>query len=169
MSYLDEKSEKKNIHLQDFPFLFLEDHVNGKEIREKSKMNTSKRKTDKFNIISELFFSLANKELINKKLVLEVFKLTKIRIPFQKDTSISSFMGDIFYDYSRNLPFDVKKQINELNNKVVKNIIPIILTSLDQKINYLQEISQRKKLIPLPENVQKDYTNRGSANIFFDR
>ena len=170
MSFLNDSLNKKNIQLTDFPFLFLQDHVNGSEIRKQAKDRTISKNPSKVtsenNLLSNVFFSKENIELINKKIVLEVFKITKIKIPLQNVETLFNVMVDVYHNYARNLPFKIKSQIKDLDAKVVNNVVPDILTSLDQKINYLNTITSDLNPIALPENVNLKKTNKGSSDIF---
>ena len=125
MSFLNDSLNKKNIQLTDFPFLFLQDHVNGSEIRKQAKDRTISKNPSKVtsenNLLSNVFFSKENIELINKKIVLEVFKITKIKIPLQNVETLFNVMVDVYHNYARNLPFKIKSQIKDLDAKVVNN------------------------------------------------
>lgn len=167
MSFLNENLNKKNIQLTDFPYLFLEDHVNGDKIRKQAINRTISKNPDERNndLLSKVFFSEENKEIINKMIVMKVFKLTKIKIPFQNTETLFNIMVDVYHNYARNLPFKIKMQVTNLDQKVVDEVVPDILTSLDQKINYLDKITTELEPMPLPENVNLNKTNRGASDI----
>ena len=76
-------------------------------------------------------------------------------------------MRYVFIEYARHLPYNISNQIIELNNKVVNEILPNILTNINQKLNYLNEISAPRELIPLPTNVTKSKTLKSITKTLF--
>ena len=80
-------------------------------------------------ILSELFFSEANVEIIQRQLVLAVYNESsrKFLIPFQNPKSIEVVMKYIFNENARHLPYDITNQIRELNLKVVDELSPMII------------------------------------------
>ena len=144
---------------------FSDNHPNAKEIRNeliKNITKTSEFEMDNANInlLKSVFFSSENVELINKQLVLNVWKRTKglYKIGFQDTNKIIIVMQYIYIEYCKNLPFDIKGQIKKLNCMVVNDIIPDIITNLEQKIGYLQDIEQRKPLLDLPISTTNNKT-----------
>ena len=144
---------------------FSDNHPNAKEIRNELIKNITK--TSEFemdnanmNLLKSVFFSSENVELINKQLILNVWKRTKglYKIGFQDTNKIIIVMQYIYIEYCKNLPFDIKGQIKKLNCMVVNDIIPDIITNLEQKIGYLQDIEQRKPLLDLPISTTNNKT-----------
>jgi hypothetical protein len=76
-------------------------------------------------------------------------------------------MQCIFIDHSLNLPTNVKEQIINLNCRVVNDILPKILTELNQRIDYLNKINNPRKLLSLPENVKTSKTLQSVSTILF--
>ena len=62
-------------------------------------------------------------------------------------------MGFVYTNYGENLPYDIKKQVRVLNDLVVKNVVPGIITNLQQYIGYLKDASQLPTPLSRPINV----------------
>jgi hypothetical protein len=144
---------------------FSDNHPNAKDIRNeliKNITKTSECDNDNvdINLLKSAFFSLENVELINKQLVLNVWKRTKglYKIGFQDNNKIIIVMQYVYIEYCKNLPFDIKGQIKKLNCMVVNSIVPDIITNLEQKIGYLQDIEKRKPLLDLPISTSNNKT-----------
>ena len=77
-------------------------------------------------------------------------------------------MRYIFLEYAKNLPFNIDKQIAELNCRVVGDILPNIFTNVRQKIDYLKEIDCPRPQIPLPINTKSENKELPSiSNVLF--
>jgi hypothetical protein len=144
---------------------FADNHPNAKQIRNELIKNITK--TSEFemdnvnmNLLKSVFFSDENIELINKQLILNVWKRTKgqYKIGYQDTNKIVIVMQYVYIEYCKNLPFDIKGQIKKLNCMVVNETVPDIITNLEQKIGYLQDIEQRKPLLDLPVNTTNNNT-----------
>lgn len=119
--------------------------------------------------LEETLFSDENISLINKQLIMSVYKKTKgqIKISDQSKESLIIVMRYIYLEYARHLPYDVAGQIRELNCKVVGEVLPKIITEATQRIAYLEEINGPRKIIPLPINVNKGRRNIQSVTTTF--
>jgi hypothetical protein len=144
---------------------FADNHPNAKQIRNELIKNITK--TSEFemdnvnmNLLKSVFFSDENIELINKQLILNVWKRTKgqYKIGYQDTNKIVIVMQYVYIEYCKNLPFDIKGQIKKLNCMVVNETVPDIITNLEQKIGYLQDIEHRKPLLDLPVNTTNNNT-----------
>ena len=120
--------------------------------------NTTKQAEEEISQLSILFFSDENIDLINKQLVMRVYKVTnkKYRIPFQSKESLLIVMRYVWIQYSKNLDFQIKEQIKKLNCIVVSEIVPQIITNVDQHYGFLKDLETRKSskfnLIDLPQS-----------------
>lgn len=113
------------------------------------------------NLLEKMFFSNENIELINKLLILTIFKKSnnEIKIAPQSNESLLIVMRYVFLEYAKHLPYNIKNQILELNYMVVHEIIPNIITNITQKIEYLDKLDKPRELLPLPINVNKNNKN----------
>ena len=77
-------------------------------------------------------------------------------------------MRYIFIEYARHLPYDIGGQIRELNCQVVGEVLPKIITEATQRIAYLDEINNPRKVVPLPINVHKGRKDLPPATTIFE-
>jgi len=118
----------------------------------------TKTNIDEESNLQKIFFSDENIDLINKQIILTVYKRTQYKINFQNKDKILIVMQYIFNEHARHLPYNIKGQIQELNCRIVKNIIGDIITNFEQKIVYLRDIETRREPIPLPISSTYDRT-----------
>tara|TARA_X000000950_G_scaffold287462_2_gene399786 strand:- start:465 stop:1052 length:588 start_codon:yes stop_codon:yes gene_type:complete len=118
--------------------------------------------------VAKVFFSENNILLINRKLVLKVFEVSKntVKIPFQSRDDLLVIMRYIYISYSQNLNKKVERQVAELNCRVVKEIMPSILSNIDQYMKYLKEIEKnetnKRELNELPKSTKM---TRGTVEL----
>ncbi len=155
---------------QEAPFILFQD-ANPKIVQLRNQMIKNITRTTECNIndVETLFFSDENIELINKKLILSVWKKSKnqYKIGFQDKDKLLIVMRYIYLEFSRNLPYDLAEQINDLNCLVVNEIIPNIITNFEQKIGYLRDIEKRQAPVPLPQSTSKMKTLPTANKDFF--
>jgi len=144
---------------------FSDNHPKSKDVRSQLIKNITKTseyemERPEMNYLKITFFSDENIDLINKQLILSVWKKTKgeYRIGFQDSNKLIIVMQYVFLEYAKHLPFDIKSQIRELNCVVIGEILPNVITNLEQKIGYLQEIEKRKTLLDLPISTSNNKT-----------
>ena len=118
--------------------------------------------------LEETFFSEENIDIINKQLILAIFKRTKgeIKISKQSPSSLIIVMRYVFLEYARHLPYDIEGQLRELNCKVITEILPNILTNVNQRIDYLKEIQNPRKLLPIAVNTRTNRSLAATSSIF---
>lgn len=164
----------KNFDFHELPSAYLTNNPKADELRKQViqnqvRINEQNQGSDETNQVSsrvgkiissqgqleELFFSDENMDLINKQLILSVFKRTKgeYKISEQSKENLLIVMRYIFIEYARHLPYNITEQIRELNCRVVGELVPTIVTNVSQKLAYLKEISEPRKINNLPRNV----------------
>lgn len=143
-----------NTNIENNSFLLLSAHRN-KYFEEFSKKLDKDNKDYQGFILEELFFSESNIEIVQKQLVLSIYKNTnrKYLIPFQNYKSILTVMKFIFNDQAKHLPYNITEQITELNLKVVQELTPMIIKNIDSKLKYLDDINSPPPVNELPVNV----------------
>jgi hypothetical protein len=169
------KTELKNISgipsfdFEEIPVAYFSDNNNGKLLRKQLIKNELKISECNVGELEKTFFSKENINLINKYLILSVYTNTnkQFLICPQKEGDLIIVMRYVFIEYGRNLPFDIAGQIKDLNCTVVGEILPNIITNATQRVDYLDEINNPRKIIPLPVNVHK--SNRSFNDIFSSR
>jgi hypothetical protein len=141
-------------NIENNSFLLLSAHRN-KYFEEFSKKLDKDNKNYQGFILEDLFFSESNIEIVQKQLVLSIFKKSnrKYLIPFQNYKSILTVMKFIFNDQAKHLPYDITNQIKELNTKVVQELTPMIIKNIDSKLKYLDDINSPPPVNDLPINV----------------
>lgn len=165
-------SNLKGIPSFDFeqmPSAYFSDNKKGKELRNQLVKNELKLSECNIGALEEGFFSKENIELINKQLILSVYNKSdkQFLIGRQSDTTLLIVMRYVFIEYSRNLPFKIEDQIKDLNCRVVGEILPQVISSVDQKIGYLRDINTQPIGPPLPINTKKVNRTLPTSVSFF--
>lgn len=147
--------------LTNLPVGFFQDYnPKIKEIRSQLVKNITKTNINDISILKDTFFSDENIELINKQIILTVWKRTNktYKIGFQNKDNLFIIMQYIFLENARHLPYNIKEQIRDLNCQVIGEIIPTIITNFEQKLGYLRDIEKRQPLVDLPKSSTADRT-----------
>jgi hypothetical protein len=155
--------------IEQLPQAYFNDNVNANENRKQLIKNIMKEPEGDILLVSKLFFSNDNIELINKQLVLTVWKKSnkKYKIPFQKKEDLLTVMRYVYIQEGKNLPFKIKEQIKQLNTTVVNEVLPYIFTAVEQYQDYLRDINNPLRPPELPINTRElDRTLPSISNIF---
>lgn len=146
--------ENKKFDLHDLPIAYFNDNVQANNLRTQIIKNQVRISECDQKSLETSFFSQDNIDLINKQLILSVYKKsnTEYKISPQSPESLIIVMRYVFIEYARHLPYDIIGQIRELNCRVVNEIIPSIITQVTQNTKYLETINNPRKLIDLPKN-----------------
>jgi hypothetical protein len=139
-------------NFEEFPVGYFAENKKGKALRNQLIKNELKMSQEEIGALESTFFSPENIDLINKQLILSVYKKSnkKFVICRQKEEDLIIVMRYVFIEYSRNLPFNIQGQIKDLNCTVVGELLPTILSNVDQKVGYLRDISTQPVGPPLP-------------------
>jgi hypothetical protein len=115
--------------------------------------------------LSELFFSKVNMKRIQDQLRYRVYVASggKYQIGPQDDTELSIIMRAIYLQHAKNLPNQLKEQVNELDRLVVEFAWPKILSEVEQYIGYVKNLEMLPNPIPLPLNVNSKGTRTLSS------
>ena len=122
--------------------------------------------------LEDTFFSSNNIKLINKQLIMSVYKKTNnmYKISEQSPQSLIIVMRYVWIEYAKHLPYDIKEQVIELNNRVVGEILPGIMTQVTQRVGYLKDIMNPVGLVPLPRNTSNSNKDLPSVSkIIFNK
>jgi hypothetical protein len=57
-------------------------------------------------------------------------------------------------EFSKNLPYEIKEQVSELNCRVISEILPIVISNADQKLGYIRDSTTQPVGPPLPVNTK---------------
>ena len=105
-----------------------------------------------------MYFSKENVDVIQNAIRKQVFERSQPKgyvIDNQSVDELKMIMRAIFYTYSRNLPFDIQGQVNELNGRVVEWSVPHILSAVDHYYYYLNDISHLPVPLQQPQNLSR--------------
>jgi len=159
----------KGLDIHKVPFVFFQDTEKSKEYSKMLKKHVLNESAPHTNLLSNTFFSKENLNIINKGIILTVFKVTKgeYHIGNQSDKHLMIAMRAIYHEHARNLPYNIKGQITELNKHVIKSVVPGIITNLQQYIGYVRDASSIPNPLERPLNVNKlDKTLPSISNVF---
>ena len=147
MTFIDRK-----FNMQEMPTAFFWNNTTSNELRNELIKNQVRISECEQGDLETTFFSDENIDLINKKLIMDVFKKTKgeFKISTQKKEDLIIVMRYTFIEYAKHLPYDIANQIRELNCIVVGQILPNIITQITQRKEYLRVISEPREILPLP-------------------
>jgi hypothetical protein len=95
------------------------------------------------NSLSDYFFSQVNIKFIQNQIRKEVYEKSHPKgyvIDDQSVDELKIIMRAIYYQYAKNLPYDIKGQVDDLNQKVCSWSVPHILSAVDHYHHYLKDI-----------------------------
>ena len=155
-------SNNKKFDIHDLPTAYFCDNNKSNAMRNELIKNQVRVNECEQGDLETYFFSDENISLINKQLILSVFKKTKgqYRINDQSKQTLIIVMRYVYLEYAKHLPYNIGGQIRELNCRVVSEILPNIITNITQRIEYLAQLEKPRELIPLAQN-----TNNSRANL----
>ena len=107
-------------------------------------------------LLSDLYFSEANRKHVDERIRYEVYKLSDRQYSLgpQDPSSLWIIMRSIYLQYGLNYKCQIKEQIKRLNDITVKEIVPRLLSNTTQYIKYLEDANEGHKVIlPRPINV----------------
>jgi hypothetical protein len=115
------------------------------------------------NLLNQTYFSPANFQIIQNKIRYAVFQETGQIIDEQSSDDIFMIMRAIYLTYGRNLPYNIKEQIAELNTKVADWCVPKIVAEVQMYSQYLRDIDT----MPVPMEHPVSLSSAGSKSLPF--
>jgi hypothetical protein len=103
--------------------------------------------------LSNAFFSDKNITKIQNNIRYSIFKQLNFKISNQSIHELLIIMRSVFLQNSKNLPNNIPKQISELNNIVIKSIMPNLVSSVKQFDSYISDINTLPVPMEHPENI----------------
>lgn len=102
---------------------------------------------------SKIFFSPENVNLLQRQIIIEVFKRTngEYLIEKQAQEDLQIVMRSIYIQHARHVPNNIRKQIQELNNLVTDDVVPGIISEANSYFGYLERAFAPRKIMDLPE------------------
>lgn len=118
------------------------------------------------NLLNQVFFSNSNLQKIQNLIRFNVYKMTngEFKIDEQDETQLQIVMRSIYLQYGRNLDENISEQISQLNNIVVDELVPKIISNIKQYIQYLKDKAEPYKLLDRPKNL----SNAGLKSLRID-
>lgn len=114
--------------------------------------------------LSRAYFTPANVDRVQQDIRQTVMHVTNadtdpilnghkpIYIGRQDDNQIETIMRSIYLQYAKHLDYNIDGQIKELNDIVIREAVPNIITNLKQYIGYVNDASRLPVPIDLPTN-----------------
>lgn len=151
------------------PSAYLCDNAKSNALREQFVKNTVRTIECNTGLLENVFFSDENMDMINRNLVYSVWKHTggEYKIKNQSKEKLIIVMRYIFIEYAKHLPYDVKGQIKDLNCRVVTDLVPNIITNIQQYVGYLKDIEKIREPLPLPISTKSNVFMKTLPSTFF--
>lgn len=128
-----------------------------------SMANNNLEDAEKESILSKKFFHPDNIDLIQRKLIYEIFNRSKgeYLIEKQNERDLMAVMKSIFSQYAKHLPYNIDKQVQKLNFLVVHYLIPPMMSKIRGYFGYLDRTFGVQQVMDRPENV----SNKGLKTL----
>jgi len=133
------------------PFMLFQSHTNDYYNMGQESLRGIQEET----ILSKIFFSPQNVDLIQKQIITAVFKRTngKYLIEKQREADLQIIMRSMFLQHARHVPDHLTEQIRELNNLVTDDVVPNVITEINAYIGYLERAFAPRQIMDRPEYV----------------
>lgn len=107
------------------------------------------------SMLSKVFFHPKNVDLIQKQLIMYVFRITdgSYLIEKQDEADLQIVMRGIFLQHAKHLDTGIREQIRELNNLVVDDVAPGIVSEIKSHFGYLERAFGKREIMDRPMNV----------------
>lgn len=118
------------------------------------------------SLLNTIYFSKANIKKVQNKMRYTIWMMSekKFVIPEQHEMQLVIVMRSIYLQYSRNLKTNIKEQIGALNNIVVDEMAPRVLSNVKQYYRYLEDASEPWRIMPR----QQATSNKGTRQLRLD-
>ena len=112
--------------------------------------------------LTESYFSRENVDLIQQELIKRIYNQTGHVISRQSDMNLQIIMRSIYLQYGKNLPCQIKEQVIELDEEVIKECIRIILPNIQQTIGYRNDLQK----LPTVMNRSINVSSKGTKTLY---
>ncbi len=120
------------------------------------------------NLLNQTFFSKGNITIIQNNIRYRVWQQSNQQFVIgpQSETQLEIIMRSIYLQYSRNLPNNIKEQVEDLNALVVNEAVPNIMSNIKQYIGYKQDLETGPVFMDHPKNVSSAGSKTLVNNLF---
>ena len=105
------------------------------------------------NSLSRQYFSNDNVEVLQKNIILEVYRVSNKQIGKQSYQDLQIIMKSMYLQYGRNLQHNIEEQIIVLNKYVIDECVRIIVPNVLQYNKYVSEINSPIPNMPRAQNM----------------
>lgn len=107
------------------------------------------------NLLNQLFLSPENIENLQQRIRYEVYKASNQQqiIGRQDELQLTIIMRSIYFTYGKNQPTHIKEQIKELNDLVVLEVVPKVMSAIQADVRYLFDASTQPMPLALPQSM----------------
>jgi hypothetical protein len=111
--------------------------------------------------LTNTLFSKKNIQIIQNGIRATVHKETNQVIAQQDETQILLIIRYVYYTYCKNLAYNIQEQIKDLNNRVIKYVVPLVVGELKQYTTYIQDSFSTLR----PQNYPDQTTSYGQRQF----
>ena len=154
MASFNQRYTNQTIQRADLSYKKASDIPSTLNYKRDEKQNATRGIVEK-TLLSQAFFSNKNIQIIQNAIRAEIFRLSenKYIISEQSPSQLEIIMRSIYLQFSYPGIKDITSEIKRLNNIVIKEVVPKVLTEVFQYYGYLNDIKVRNKIMDLPKNV----------------
>ena len=119
------------------------------------------------NQLSQTFFSAGNILILQHALMAGVYKSSngRFQIGYQSEDTLKIIMRSIFLQHASNLPTNITRQVEALNNLVLDYAIPQICSEAEGYIKFKNDVSTLP--VPMQRGVSTYSSNSLELKKFF--
>lgn len=150
--------------VHDVPFMFLSDNPKQKEAAQNMRdMMRGFDKTD--SLLGTVFFSDENIDLVQKAIILDVFRKSNTRIPYQSKEDLLLAMRYVFVNYAQYQDDNIKEQIRKLDRHVTRLVVPDIVANIELSEAYNKVLSGERDILDYPRHLSKRQSLPGTLGV----
>jgi hypothetical protein len=127
-------------------------------------------KTIERNPLECKFFSKENLDLLQELIIKNVFTKSdgNWRISRQSDNELLIIMRSIYLQYGKNLPYEIDRQVEELDKQVLIYVIPSVMSSIQQHLAYVRDAGSTVRPLDRGEisTMKGTRANKGFSSLF---
>ena len=114
--------------------------------------------------LTELYYSQSNIDLLQESIIKGIYthpETRKQKISKQSEDELLIIMKSIYLQHCKNKPYNIQKQIYDLNKLILDYCIPNIVSSIKQYIGYINDITKEQTVMDKPQFV----SNKGDKTL----